>query len=71
MYSGELRKLRFDFSGPSLEAILDRIPTAMIINEDNGTYTLEAESFGDGVEMWLKTQGENIVIHNEAKKQMR
>ncbi len=60
MYSGELRKLKFEFSGPSLEAILDRIPTAKIIDEANGVYTLYAESFGGGTEMWLRTQGDNV-----------
>lgn len=60
MYSGKLKKIKFVFSGPSIEAILDRIPTAKIIDSIDGVYTLEAESFGDGTEMWLKTQGENI-----------
>ncbi len=62
MYSGELRKIKFEFSGPSLEAILDRIPTAKIVDVVNGAYTIEAESFGVGIEMWLKTQGENVKI---------
>lgn len=60
MYSGELVKLKFIFSGPSIEAILDRIPTAKIISEKEGAYTLEAEAFGNGVEMWLRTQGDNV-----------
>lgn len=62
MYSGELVKLKFVFNGPSIEAILDRIPTAKIISEKDGAYTLEAEAFGSGVEMWLKTQGNNVTF---------
>ncbi len=62
MYSGELRKIKFEFSGPSLEAILDRVPTAKIVGEVEGVYTLEAESFGEGTEMWLRTQGQNVVL---------
>lgn len=31
--------------------ILDRLPTAKILSEDNGTYQLEAEVYGKGIEM--------------------
>lgn len=58
MYSGELKKIKFEFSGSSLEAILDRLPTAEIIAENNGVYTIRAEAYGDGVEMWLRSQGD-------------
>ena len=62
MYSGPLNTVRFEFSGPSLEAILDRIPTAQIIGQKNGVTTLKAECYGDGVLMWLRTQGDNVKI---------
>ncbi len=39
-----------------------RIPTAKIVSEVYGVYTLEAESYGTGVEMWLRTQGEHVKI---------
>ncbi len=68
MYTGELKKIRFEFSGVSIEAILDRIPTAKIIKQENNVYTLEAEGFGDGTEMWLKTQGDNVKIMAENEK---
>ena len=62
MYSGPLKTIRFRFSGPSLEAILDRIPTAQIIEQKDGVTTLKAETYGDGILMWLKTQGDNVKI---------
>lgn len=64
MYSGPKKRIEFEFSGPSLEAILDRIPTAKVIKRDdeNKVYTISAESYGDGILMWLKTQGENVKI---------
>ena len=62
MYSGPLRTIRFKFSGPSLDAILDRIPTAQIIEQKDGVTTIKAEAYGDGILMWLKTQGENVEI---------
>ncbi len=57
MWSGKLRTIRFEFSGPSVQAVLDRIPTARIIERNGGTYTLEAEVYGDGIKMWLLSQG--------------
>lgn len=62
MYSGELKRIKFEFTGPSIEAILDRLPTAEIISSKNNTYTIRCESYGNGVRMWLKTQGDYIKI---------
>lgn len=58
MYGGELHRVEFDFSGDSVEAVLDRLPTAKIIREENGIYTIRAEAYGKGVDMWLRSQGE-------------
>jgi predicted DNA-binding transcriptional regulator YafY len=60
MYSGELKKVKFEFSGPSLEAILDKLPTAKIIEEKSDSFMITAESYGDGLNMWLKTQGKYV-----------
>jgi len=62
MYSGKLKKVTFEFSGRSLEAILDRLPTAKVIEEKEDCVVIQAEGFGDGIEMWLRTQGENVRI---------
>ena len=43
---------------------MDRLPTAQILSEENGVYTLSAEVFGKGVDMWLRSQGEMIEIIN-------
>ena len=60
MFGGKLRKVRFIYKGYSIEAVEDRLPTAMVTKKDDGTYLVEAELFGDGVDMWLKSQG-NII----------
>jgi predicted DNA-binding transcriptional regulator YafY len=61
MYPGELQKVTFQFKGDSIEAVLDRLPTAEIVNEsDDGTYTVTAEVYGKGVDMWLKSQGDFV-----------
>lgn len=60
MYGGKLERLRFHYSGPSLESVLDRLPTAKVISQDAEGWLIEAEVFGKGVEMWLRSQGDYI-----------
>ena len=60
MFGGKLQKTKFQYSGLSIESVLDRLPTAKIIKEENGVYTIEAETFGKGIEMWLKSQGDLV-----------
>lgn len=62
MYGGRLQKVRFRYSGPDIDSVLDRLPTARIIDEDHGVYTLSAEVFGKGIDMWLRSQGDNISL---------
>lgn len=62
MFGGELRTLRFKYKGISLEAVLDRLPTAEILAHDETGWTIKAEVYGDGVDMWLRSQGNMIEI---------
>lgn len=62
MYGGKLRKVKFKYFGVDVNAVLDRLPTAKIISEEDGIYTIIAEVFGDGIDMWLRSQGENIEV---------
>lgn len=58
MWPGELRTIRFEFCGPSVQAVLDKLPTARIIERLAGNkYLIEAEVYGDGIKMWLLSQG--------------
>ena len=65
MYSGKLKKFTFEFSGPSLEAVLDRLPTSKVIKTQGKIHTITAECYGDGIKMWLNSQGENVKIIEE------
>lgn len=56
MYGGKLQKVKFKYSGTDIDAILDRLPTAQILDEDDGVYTVSAEVFGTGINMWLRSQ---------------
>ena len=60
MYGGRLQHIKFRYTGPSIEAVLDRLPTAKIVEEDENGWTVEAEVFGKGIEMWVRSQGEYI-----------
>lgn len=60
MYGGRLRKVRFKYRGANVEAVLDRLPTARILSEDDGVYTIAAEAFGKGIDMWLRSQGDDV-----------
>lgn len=60
MYGGKLQQVHFSYCGPSVEAVLDRLPTAEIISEQDGVYEIRAEVFGKGIEMWLRSQGDYI-----------
>lgn len=62
MYGGKLQKVKFLYKGESIEAVLDRLPTAKILDEADGVYTISAEVFGKGIEMWLRSQGDSIKI---------
>ncbi|WP_101909252.1 helix-turn-helix transcriptional regulator [Marasmitruncus massiliensis] len=60
MYSGELRKITFEYCGPSIESVLDRLPTAEILSEKDGIFTIKVEVYGNGIDMWLRSQGDYI-----------
>lgn len=57
MYGGKLQHIKFRYTGPSVEAVLDRLPTAQILKEDQTGWTITAEVFGKGIDMWIKSQG--------------
>ncbi|MCM1148463.1 MAG: WYL domain-containing protein [Butyricicoccus sp.] len=65
MYGGKLQTVRFTYSGPSIEAVLDRLPTAKVVDEQEGVYTVQAEVFGKGIDMWLRSQGEFVRTINQ------
>lgn len=57
MFGGKLQTIRFRYTGPSIEAVLDRLPTAQAKENPDGGWNVTAEVFGKGIEMWLKSQG--------------
>ena len=62
MWPGELQTIRFEFTGPSVQAVLDKLPTARILERNSGKYLIEAEVYGDGIKMWLMSQGSWVKV---------
>lgn len=60
MYGGKLQKIKFWYKGPSVEAVLDRLPTAKILQHNGNAYLISAEVFGKGIDMWLRSQGDMV-----------
>jgi len=59
MFPGENIKIRFEFWGSSLQAVLDRIPTAKVIEKRGDVNVIEAEvNDGRGIIMYLLSLGE-------------
>lgn len=67
MYGGKLQKVTFQYTGTDVDAVLDRLPTAKILNEEDGAYTIHAEVFGSGIDMWLRSQGNHVRIMESGK----
>ena len=63
MFPGEPVKVRFSFSGLSVQAVLDRLSTAKIIEKDGNISIIEAEvNSGRGLMMYLLSQGAWIKV---------
>lgn len=66
MFPGKLRRVHFEYRGYSVEAVLDRLPTAVIKNEiydeklGRNIYEITVEVYGDGIDGWIRGQGDNV-----------
>ncbi len=60
MFYGENRKIRFEYSGFSVQSILDKLPTAKIIDKVGEVKIIEAETFGKGINVFLLSQGSSV-----------
>ena len=62
MWKGDQNRIKFEYTGPSINAILDKIPTAEIISKNEHGYIVEAEVLGDSILFFLLSQGEWIKV---------
>lgn len=50
------------FWGESVQAVLDRFPTAVIVGKEEEKTIIEADVFGRGIKMWLLSQAELLEV---------
>ncbi|WP_237449271.1 helix-turn-helix transcriptional regulator [Staphylococcus simulans] len=64
MYSGEWKRVGFEFNNGIIESVMDRFPTAKLIKKDyeNNHFEVEIEVIGNGIVMWLLSQGSKVKI---------
>lgn len=62
MYAGKLQSVKLKFHGENPEPILDRLPTARVIEQYDNECTIEAEVYGNGIIMWLLSQGSKVEV---------
>ena len=62
MTGGRLRRIKFIYKGSSIEAVLDKIPTAKAKEIDKNIYEIKAKVFGNGIDRWMFGQGDAIEV---------
>lgn len=62
MWPGKLQKIQFYVQERTLEAVLDRLPTAKVIKQNEKGYLIQAEAFGEGLNMWIRSQGDWVEV---------
>ncbi len=62
MQTGKRERVKFRFTGASIEAVLDRLPNAKVVKENQGEYIIDANMFGKGIKMWLLSQGDSVEV---------
>lgn len=62
MRPGEYRKIKFSYNGPSVQAVLDKIPTAKVVAVDGDKKIIEAETYGIRINMFLLSQGSMVQV---------
>ena len=63
MFPGDLVRITFEFSGLSLQSVLDRLPNARVIDKNGDKSIVTAEvNYGRGLIMYLLSQGSWIKV---------
>lgn len=62
MYAGKLQRVTLKFYGQNPEPVLDRLPTARVIEQYDNECIIEAEVYGKGIIMWILSQGSKVEV---------
>lgn len=63
---GELVTVKFWYNAPSVQAILDRLPTARVVEQKNGSTLIEAQGYGEGLRYVLLSFGRLVQVTEPA-----
>ena len=55
-------RIQLRYTGHAVENLLDRLPMAEIVQQDERGYILNVEVFGEGILMWLLSFGEQVEL---------
>ena len=68
MFPGKTVSITFEFSGPSLQAVLDRLPTAKVTDKTGNSFIITADvNYGRGIIMYLLSQGSWVKVLSPEK----
>lgn len=62
MWPGYDMTVLFEFTGPSVQAVLDKLPESEIVKQEGNKYTIKACVYGNGIRMFLLSQGEWVKV---------
>ena len=52
----------FYYKGANPEHVLDRLPTAEIVEKNEKGFLITAEVFGSGIDIWIRSQGDLVEV---------
>lgn len=62
MYGGSLKRIKFLYKGVNPEPVLDKVLTSKVIEKQDDGYVMTAEAFQNGLDMWIRSQGDWVEI---------
>lgn len=62
MQTGDLERIYFRYTGSSIEAVLDKLPNAEVVEESPGNYMVKTKMFGKGIKMWILSHGDSVEV---------
>lgn len=62
MHYGKHRIVKFWHTGLGVQAVLDKLPTAKVVERRKGAYLIEAQTYGEGIIPYLLSQGNKVRV---------
>ena len=59
---GELMRIQLRYTGNNIDSVKDKLPTAEVKEKGGSEYIIDTEVFGEGILMWILSQGEDMEL---------